>query len=533
VHHGGTVASLARPDFGGQLLQASVWFARTERGLSSEWSRLRFRLTASLRSAIRRTARGSSAALTLYIRAMESQRPDALIKDEKAVALVTQMDYDFSRIKQIKIDEEDKVTLILRNREFDRYARDFLARRIAVRVTPWAERALRRGHPWLFETGIRQQSHAGRPGDLAVVFNRARRFLAVGLYDPHSSIRVRVLQHGRPATIDREWFRARLSSAAERRAPLLASPPGAATTGYRLVHGENDGFPGLVIDRYERTWVLKIYTPAWVPHLRDVLAALEESVTIPVERVVLRLGRAVLEQPQALYGLRDGSILRGPALEGPLLFRENGLCFEVDPVHGQKTGFFLDQRDNRARVERLAAGKLVLNLFAYTGGFSIYAARGGARHIVSLDASEPALAAAVHNMAHNRTIPAVAAASHEIVIGDAFDGLARLRKSGQRFDLVIVDPPAFAQRQAQVAQALSAYARLTRLSLGVLAPGGILVQASCSSRVDAQAFFEVVQRAAAQVGRPLREIERSGHALDHPIAFKEGAYLKCLFAVAP
>ena len=400
-------------------------------------------------------------------------------------------------------------------------------RRIAVHVTPEAEHALRRGHPWLFDQAIRRQSHEGLAGDLAVVFDRKRDFLAVGLYDPHSTIRVRVLHHGKPARIDRDWFRAKLAAAAQARAPLLDG----TTTGYRLVHGENDGLPGLVIDHYEQTLVLKLYTSAWLPHLRDVLSALVDVV--PAERLVLRLGRAMLEQPQELYGLRDGMLLCGPDLDGPLLFRENGLRFEVDPVRGQKTGFFLDQRDNRARVERLATGKDVLNVFAYTGGFSVYAARGGARSVVSVDVSAAALEAAARNMAHNAHIPAVAAAAHEMVADDAFEVLARLGEACRHFDLVIIDPPAFAQKQDQVVQALSAYGRLTRLGLGVLRPGGTLVQASCSSRVDAEAFFEAIHHAAMQVGRPLREIERTGHPLDHPVAFKEGVYLKCLFATAP
>lgn len=400
-------------------------------------------------------------------------------------------------------------------------------RRIALRVTPAAERALRQGHPWLFDQAICQQSYDGQPGDLAIVFDRRRRFLAVGLYDPGSPIRVRVLQRGEPATIDRDWFRARLAAAAQLRAPLLSG----GTTGYRLVHGENDGLPGLVVDRYDQTLVLKLYTPAWVPHLRDILPALAD--VLPAERFVLRLGRVMEAQPQHLYGLSDGAILSGPSLDGPVLFRENGLRFEADPVHGQKTGFYLDQRDNRARVERLAAGKMVLNAFAYTGAFSVYAARGGARAVLSLDVSRPALAAAARNFALNRDQPSVAMAEHELLAEDAFEALARLGWSGRRFDLVILDPPAFAQKQGQVSRALAAYAQLTRLALGALRPGGTLVQASCSSPVGAEPFFAAVNRAATQAGRPLREIERTGHPLDHPVGFREGAYLKCLFATAP
>lgn len=400
-------------------------------------------------------------------------------------------------------------------------------RTIALHVTPAAERAIRQGHPWLFGHAIVKQGRDGRHGDLAVVFDRRDRFLAVGLYDPLSPIRVRILQQGKQAAIDREWFEARLAAAVQLRASLLTEN----TTGYRLVHGENDGLPGLVVDRYDQTQVLKLYTPAWVPHLRDVLPALQAAD--PAERLVLRLGRATRSRPEHLCGLRDGVILHGPDLDGPLVFLENGLRFEVDPIGGQKTGFFLDQRENRARVERLAGGRCVLDVFAYTGGFSLYAARGGARTVVSLDVSRPALTAAVRNFALNQDHSSVAACAHEILAEDAFEALTRLGREGRRFDLVIVDPPTFAKKQDEVTAALRAYTRLTRLALGVLQPGGTLVQASCSSRVSAEQFFETVNRAAVEAGRPLREIELTGHPQDHPISFREGAYLKCLFAIAP
>ena len=277
--------------------------------------------------------------------------------------------------------------------------------------------------------------------------------------------------------------------------------------------------------------MIKLYTAAWVPHLRDVLAALTDVA--PSRRLVLRLGRAMRDRPEYLHGLEDGTVLTGPPLDGPVLFWENGLRFEADPIRGQKTGFYLDQRENRARVEPLAGGKDVLNVFAYTGGFSVYAARGGARRVVDVDASAPALAAAERNLAHNRHIPAVVAAAHETVVDDAFEALARMGASGRRFGMVIIDPPAFARTRAQVDGALSAYQSLTRLGLGVLSPGGTLVQASCSRPVGAEAFFDAVHDAARGVGRPLRELERTGHPVDHPVAFREGAYLKCLFAEVP
>lgn len=402
---------------------------------------------------------------------------------------------------------------------------------MAVHISPAAERAVRRGHPWVFESAITRQSFAGAPGDIAVIFDRKRRFLAAGLFDPHSPIRVRILQHGTPATIDGTLFTRKIRAAAAIRTPLMSQPPDRATTGYRLVYGESDGLPGLVLDRFDRTVVVKIYSVAWLPHLRALLLTLPDI--LPLESVVLRMSRAVQKTPSALFELTDGQTIFGAAVDAPVLFRENGVFFEADPVRGQKTGFFLDQRDNRARVETLSKGKSVLNLFSYTGGFSVYAARGGATEVVSVDVSAPALAVAERNFAHNRHCAAVARARHTTIAEDVFAVLARFATQRRRFDVVIIDPPMFAQKKAQVAGAVAAYKKLTRLGLAVLKSGGTLVQASCSSRVDAATFFAAVSQSAAQAGRPLRELARTGHPLDHPVTLAEGAYLKCLFAIAP
>ncbi|MGE5602765.1 MAG: class I SAM-dependent rRNA methyltransferase [Nitrososphaerales archaeon] len=400
-------------------------------------------------------------------------------------------------------------------------------KRLAVRITPEAQRALRHGHPWVFDKAVRSVSPEGHAGDLAVIFDKFRRFMAVGLYDPESPIRVRVLQHETPAFIDRAFLRGRLLAAAARRSPLANS----GTDGYRLVHGENDGLPGLVIDRYAATLVIKLYTRAWLPWLNTLLDALDDVQ--PFERVVLRLSRAAASDETRLYGLSDGSTLRGDAPVAPVEFHENSLLFAADVVRGQKTGFFLDQRDNRARIRSLARGCRVLNVFAYSGGFSVYAAAGGAPSVVSVDLSAAALADAELNFRLNRSIPAVAACRHQLIIGDALEVLADLGRTGARFDLVIVDPPAFAKRESEAAGALQSYARLTKLALAATRPGGTVALASCSSRVSAADFFATITDAAAAAKRPLREIERTGHAQDHPIGFPEGAYLKCLFAVAP
>jgi 23S rRNA (cytosine1962-C5)-methyltransferase len=359
-----------------------------------------------------------------------------------------------------------------------------------------------------------------------VVFDQRREFLAIGLYDPTSHIRVRVLHSGSPTTIDEEWLTSRLSESAARRTALADG----GTTGYRVVHGESDGLPGLVVDRYGATVVCKIYTVAWVPWLprlrRAILAA------VGPERVVLRLSREVAARRDHLGGLLDGQTLAGDAPRRPVQFVENGLRFEADVVRGHKTGFFLDQRENRAKVGRIAAGRRVLDVFAYSGAFSLYAAAGGATDVLSIDSSSPALDGARRNFALNNALPAVAAARHVVKAADGFDALAQLGH-GSRFDLIVVDPPAMAKRHAEVPGALRAYARLTQLALCALAPGGTLVLTSCSSRIGGRDFYGTILRSATTFGRRLVELDRTGHPEDHPIGFPEAEYLHCLFARAP
>lgn len=395
---------------------------------------------------------------------------------------------------------------------------------IALHIHNAAEQALRRGHPWVFENSIVKQSQPGKPGDLAVIFDYKRKFLAIGIFDPASPIRVRILQHHQPAQINRQWFQERFHQAINKRSQLPDN-----TSGYRVIHGENDGLPALVLDRYDQTLVMKIYTAAWIPFLRDLIPL---CFDLSPKRIILRLGRKTQRHPEHLYGLKDGQLLWGSVPKGPLKFLENGITFEVDPVRGQKTGFFLDQRDNRSIVETLAGGQTVLNVFAYTGGFSLYAARGGAKSVTSVDISQPALATAERNFHHNQKHPSVAAATHQTLAGDAFEILTILGDNKQSFDMVIIDPPSFANNKKEITPGLRAYRRLTRLGLQVLRPGGIFIQASCSSRISSEQFFAAVHREADLMNRKLKEIQRTSHPIDHPIGFPEGAYLKCLFAEA-
>jgi 23S rRNA (cytosine1962-C5)-methyltransferase len=394
--------------------------------------------------------------------------------------------------------------------------------RLAVRVTRDALRQIRGGSPWLYDGSITSLSREGEPGDLAVVFDQDRKFAAIGLYDPTSPIRVKILHAGSPRAIDEGFWRERLATAASARSGLADDPD---TDAYRLVHGENDGLPGLVVDRYAGTLVIKLYTPAWFPHLAAVVHALADVQ--PHERVVLRLGRSVVHGDT--FGLADGDVIVGPPVTGPIRFVERGISMEADVVHGQKTGHFLDQRDNRALVRGMSAGASVLDVFASTGGFSLAAAAGGAQSVHLVDQSAPALETAKRNFAINRHIHELRHCAVHTTVGDAFEVLTTLAGRDEQFDLVIVDPPSFASNQAAVPRALAAYARLTRLALAVTRRGGTLVQASCSSRVSADEFVQTVLTAAASAHRDVTELRRTGHAVDHPIGFEHGAYLKAIY----
>lgn len=396
-------------------------------------------------------------------------------------------------------------------------------RRVAVRMTDEARRWVRSGHPWLFEDSITSTSPDGRPGDLAIVFDQKRRFQAIGLYDPASPIRVRILHHGERVPITPEWWESRLLQAFGRRRALLDS---SETTGVRCINGENDGLPGLVVDLYHDVAVVKLYTPAWLPHLRTLVPLIEAP--LGASAVVLRLSRRTQREVPA--AVTDGMVLRGALAVQPVLFRENGLTVEADVVAGQKTGYFLDQRDNRRMVGAACRGARVLDVFSSGGGFSLAAAAGGATSVLSVDISGPALEAARRNLGHNHRVEAVRRCRHDTRRGDAFEVMAALAASGKRFDVVVVDPPSFAQNEASVRGALRAYERLTDLAVRLVDDGGLLFQASCSSRVGASELFGAISSGARRGGVELEELRRTGHPVDHPIGFQYGEYLKALFA---
>ena len=392
--------------------------------------------------------------------------------------------------------------------------------RLRLRITAAAETAVRYGHPWVFSDSVLEANRPGTSGELAIMYDRKDKFLAIGLFDPDSPIRVRILHTGKPATIDAPWWAARLEQALARRRNLFD----AQTTGYRLIHGESDGWPGLVLDRYDTTLVLKLYTAAWLPELPKILALLQAA--IPNDRLILRLSRNIQPVAGKAFKLHDGQVMSGPTPEGPVIFSENGVRFEADVLRGQKTGFFLDQRENRHEVELLAAGRRVLNTFSFSGGFSVYAARGGAKSVTDLDISAHALDSAKRNFALNQHHPAAAACQHETVQADAFEWIAT---GPDKFDLIVLDPPSLAKRAAEREGAVRAYERVNGQGIHKLSPHGILVAGSCSAHVPATDFFDAVRRAALKSGRPFTELKTVLHPPDHPAGFKEAEYLKVIY----
>jgi 23S rRNA (cytosine1962-C5)-methyltransferase len=365
------------------------------------------------------------------------------------------------------------------------------------------------------------------PGDV-VPLHDERGPVAVVMVEPGSPIAARVLAlwpDGAPApTLDATWVRARASSAARmrRRDPLLAG-----CDGIRWIHGENDRLPGLVIDGYGDVLVV-VYDGAaaeafWSPRLGEVLAGLAaEGVAT---------GSIWVRPSRRNQGVQRPGFELGASPPALIEIHEDEARFAVDVRHGQKTGFFLDQRRNRQLVRELAAGASVLNVFAYSGGFSVHAALGGARAVTTVDIAAEAIRAAEDNFRRSGVEPA----GHEFVAGDAFAFFDQALAAGRRWDLVITDPPSFAPSEAARGKGLAAYRRLAIAALRVVAPGGQLAFASCSSHITEADLMDALAQAAVALGRPLRIRATLGGASDHPTlpAFPEGRYLKFILCDAP
>ncbi|WP_062058136.1 class I SAM-dependent rRNA methyltransferase [Aquimarina longa] len=389
-------------------------------------------------------------------------------------------------------------------------------KRIAVKVRSSAEKMVKRCHPWVFEESIIKQNITGEAGDLVIIYDHKKNtFLACGLYDPYSPIRIKLIQFGKTAQINKEWFATQISKAYDIRRPLLKT----ATNSYRLLFGENDSLPGFIADVYDHVLVIKLYSHIWLPYLNWIVSSLLAITKCTV--VVLRLSR-LLQSKGEIYGLKDGQVVYGVLEDEVVVFKEHGVLFSANVIKGHKTGYFLDHRHNRKRVGELAHNKTVLDVFSYAGGFSVHALKGGAKEVVSLDISKQALDMAKANATLNTHT-----GNHSIIVADAFEGLQTLINDQKKFDIIVIDPPSFAKRESEVYKAENSYMRLAALGAQLVKHNGILVLASCSSRVVAADFFKISEESILNTGKTFTIIEKTTHDIDHPITFPEGAYLKC------
>ncbi|MBW7862527.1 MAG: class I SAM-dependent methyltransferase [Rhodocyclaceae bacterium] len=386
-------------------------------------------------------------------------------------------------------------------------------------LKPGKERSLQRRHPWVFAGSVDRLEGRARPGDTVEVLSDDGRLLGRGAWSPASQIRTRMWSFDPATVIDHAFFKRMVSSSVARRAwhPWLAQQDGV-----RLIHGESDGLPGVIADRFGAVVVLQL-TSAGAERWREaIVAALVQATGCA----------AVYERSDSdvrgLEGLEPRSgCLHGELPDGPLWITENGVRLEVDVVAGHKTGFYLDQRDNRLLTGQLARDRSVLNCFCYTGGFSLQALAGGARSVLSIDSSAPALEGARRNLAHN---PQLDCGRAEWQQADVFEALRALRAEERAFDLIVLDPPKFAPSAAHAERAARAYKDINLFGFRLLAPGGILMTYSCSGGVGLELFQKIVAGAASDAGVDARILHRLGAAPDHPIglAAPEGEYLKGL-----
>lgn len=393
---------------------------------------------------------------------------------------------------------------------------------IKVYLKKSREESVKRFHPWIFSGAIHKLEGVEEDGAMASVYSSDGKALAVGHYQI-GSIAVRVLEF-QTDTLPENFWEKRIEAAYRFRS-VLGLAENESTTAYRLIHGEGDMLPGLIIDIYNDTAVIQA-------HSAGMFLAREE-ITEALKRTYGKKLRAVYDKSSATAPFKAGLQLSDGYIYGnethPASIKENGISFFVDWCSGQKTGFFLDQRDNRELVGKYSKGKNLLNLFCYTGGFSMYALASGAISVTSVDSSRTAMEMLEKIIGLNREAGIVLNdAKHDSVCDDAIEYLKKSQKG--QYDVIVVDPPAFAKHRAAIPNALRAYQRLNAAAIDKIAPGGIVFTFSCSQAVDKTAFAEAIFSAAAQTGRRVRILHRLTQPADHPVNIyhPEGEYLKGL-----
>jgi len=388
-----------------------------------------------------------------------------------------------------------------------------------LHLLPGKDRSLALRHPWIFAGAVDRLSGRARPGDTVEVLAASGRPLARAAWSPQSKIRARVWTFDPEESVDDAFFKRRVQACLERR---RAIPDLRDEAGLRLVHGESDGLPGLIADCYGDTVVVQLTAAGSDKWRSAIVGALRQATGC--ERIYERSDSDV----RRLEGLApvSGWILGCASGDMPHI-SEYGVRMKVDVVSGHKTGFYLDQRDNRRLARELAGGRTTLNCFCYTGGFSLQALAGGARSVLSIDSSGPALARARDNLVLNPQLPAERAEWRE---ADVFAELRELKNADRRFDLIILDPPKFAPSALHAERAARAYRDINVFAFRLLNPSGLLMTYSCSGGISSELFRQIVGEAALAAGREARILRRLSAPADHPVAlaFSEGEYLKGL-----
>ena len=389
-------------------------------------------------------------------------------------------------------------------------------KRLAVKLSAKGEQSVIKGHPWVFSNSITKINDDAKTGDLVIVFSKNKnKVIGLGLFDKSSSIRIKMIHSSSDkAEINADFFHSKIEQAYGKRESLLKTN----TNSYRLIFGENDGFPGLIADVYNKVLVIKLYSEIWLPYLDSILKSLQEVSQVDV--IVIRLSRNLQNSNQ--HNFKDGEVIYGKLDNEVVEFIEHGVKFSANVIKGHKTGYFLDHRHNRKRVGELSKGKTVLDVFSYAGGFSIHALANEAESVTSLDVSQQALELAIQNGKLNSY-----SGIHKTICGDAFSELKTLIKRKQKFDVVVIDPPSFAKQQSEIPLAKKKYAQLAQIGAQLVTKKGLLVLASCSSRVLTQSFFDINERILNEQSKAFKCIQKTTHDTDHPVTFKEGAYLKC------
>ena len=390
---------------------------------------------------------------------------------------------------------------------------------IAIKLNKAGERAVKQGHPWVFEQSIEKgPDDFALAGSLCVLFDqRSNKPFAFGLWDPEEIIRIKIIFKGGRLQLNTEFWKSQLKQAYSRRENLISK----GVTGYRGIHGENDGFPGLILDVYAQVGVLKIYSEIWKPYLEVLMEEIQNQFDL--KSIVIRFSRKIGQNNTFPY--QEGNIIGHSMASEKVAFEEYGVQFYAYTESGHKTGFFLDQRPNRLWVQQNANGQKVLDVFSYVGGFGIHALKGNAKSLTSIDISSQAMEVAAENIALN----GLEDSKWTPLAADAFATLNDLIQQRMQFDIVIIDPPSFAKQASEVPNALKQYERLARLGEELVAPHGTLILGSCSSRISLADFEEVHANANLTLANGWKHLHTTLHDDDHPISFPESNYLKTIF----